>query len=345
MNLLANLTPTVQWTIAGIFGCLLLASAITWTLVLRRPEKDYSELVQRVKTWWIMVIVFTIAIVTSRTVSLVFFGLISFLAIKEYFTMMPTRQVDRRVLLWIYLAVPLQYIWAGYEWYGMFIIFIPVYLFLFLPTRMILIGEMQGFIKSLATLHWGAMTCIFSISHLAYLLVLPADNNPVGGGPAFVLFLVILTQLNDVFQYIFGKTFGKHPIVPKVSPKKTVEGFIGGVLSVCLISLVLSPLLTPFSTVHAVLAGLLIGISGFIGDVSISALKRDLGLKDSGALLPGHGGILDRIDSLTYTAPLFFSFYLLFILLSRLFDELVFTKSFFLWNSKASSINYFRRKR
>lgn len=291
---------TVYITLGIVFGLLLIASLVTFSLVRLKPEYDYSELVQRVRTWWMMVAVFSIALVTARSVSLVFFAYISFLALKEYFTMMPTRRADRAVLLWVYLAIPIQYVWAGMEWYGMFIIFIPVYLFLLLPMRMILVGETDGYIKAVATLHWGAMTCIFCMSHIAFLLTLP------DGGPNLVLFLVILTQLNDVAQYIFGKSFGKRPILPRVSPKKTVEGFVGGVVSVMLLAVLASPYLTPFTWPQALLAGLLIGVSGFVGDVSISAMKRDLGLKDSGALLPGHGGILDRIDSLVYTAPLFF---------------------------------------
>ncbi|MER2529688.1 MAG: phosphatidate cytidylyltransferase, partial [Candidatus Competibacter denitrificans] len=100
----------------------------------------------------------------------------------------------------------------------------------------------------------------------------------------------------------------KHKISPTVSPNKTVEGFVGGAMTTLLLSALLAPWLTPFGLRDALLAGALIAVAGFFGDLSLSALKRDLGIKDSGRLLPGHGGILDRIDSLTYTAPLFFHF-------------------------------------
>jgi phosphatidate cytidylyltransferase len=152
------------------------------------------------------------------------------------------------------------------------------------------------------------MTLVFGISHIAYLLVLPEASNPNAGGPGLVLFLVFLTQFNDVAQYLWGKTLGRHKIIPKVSPNKTWEGFLGAVATTTLLSLLLSGWLTPMSWRVAIAAGLLISIAGFVGDVTISALKRDIGLKDSGSMLPGHGGILDRIDSLTYTAPLFFHF-------------------------------------
>ena len=137
--------------------------------------------------------------------------------------------------------------------------------------------------------------------------MLPAKGFSAGGA-GLVLFLVFLTQFNDVAQYVWGKLFGKHKIVPKVSPNKTWQGFLGGVFTTTVCAVLLSGLLTPLSLPMAVAAGLLISISGFIGDVTISALKRDIGVKDSGSLLPGHGGILDRVDSLTYTAPLFFHF-------------------------------------
>jgi phosphatidate cytidylyltransferase len=152
------------------------------------------------------------------------------------------------------------------------------------------------------------MTLVFGISHIAYLLVLPEANNPNAGGAGLVLFLVFLTQFNDVAQYVWGKNLGRHKIIPKVSPNKTWEGFLGGVATTTLLSVLLSHWLTPMPWTVAIAAGLLISIAGFIGDVTISALKRDIGLKDSGSMLPGHGGILDRIDSLTYTAPLFFHF-------------------------------------
>jgi len=298
----------VLWTLGSLFGLLCLASLITVMLQRSRPEQDYTELRQRVRSWWLMVLIFTVAMLLTRKVSLVFFGLISFLALKEYLSLIPTRRADRRVLFWAYLTIPIQYFWIGIEWYGMFIIFIPVYAFLLLPMRMLLIGETQGFLNAVGTLHWGLMTMVFSISHVAYLLVLPATDSHPAGGAGLVLFLVILTQLNDVGQYIWGKLLGRHKVVPGVSPNKTVEGLLGGVITTTGLALLLATWLTPLDPVQALLAGLLIGLAGFIGDITISALKRDLGVKDSGGLIPGHGGILDRIDSLTYTAPLFFHF-------------------------------------
>jgi phosphatidate cytidylyltransferase len=300
--------PNVLWAVAGLFSLLLLATLIVFVLGRANPAKNYAELRQRVNSWWVMVLMFTLAMVLSRTLSLAFFGFMSFLALKEYLSLIPTRRADRRVLFWAYLTIPLQYYWVAIGWYGMFIIFIPVYMFLFLPMRMVLVGETKDFLHAAGTLHWGLMATVFSVSHLAFLLALPDSGNPAGGGAGLVLFLVFLTEFNDVAQYVWGKSFGRHKIVPKVSPNKTWEGFLGGVFTSVVCAWVLAPVLTPLSLVHSLALGVIIPVAGFTGDVVISALKRDIGVKDSGSLLPGHGGILDRIDSLTYTAPLFFHF-------------------------------------
>ena len=142
----------------------------------------------------------------------------------------------------------------------------------------------------------------------AYLLVLPADVNPGAGGAGLLLFLVFLTQFNDVAQFVWGKTIGHTKVVPTVSPGKTRGGLLGGFFTTMVLAALLGPWLTPMSLMHSIAAGVIIGLGGFLGDVTISAVKRDVGSKDSGQLLPGHGGILDRIDSLTFTAPLFFHY-------------------------------------
>jgi phosphatidate cytidylyltransferase len=320
---LEQVSPEVAWALGGIFALLLAATAAVWALGRLRPAADFTELRQRVRTWWVMAAIFALAMLLSRRISLAFFAFVSFLALKEYLSLIPTRRADRSVLLWAYLAIPLQYLWIDMRWYGMFIIFIPVYAFLLLPMRMVLIGETEGFLRAAGTLHWGLMATVFSISHVAFLLVLPQDLNPHGGGAGLVLYLVFLTQFNDVAQYLWGRTLGRHEVIPKVSPGKTVEGLLGGLLTTLALAWMLAPWLTPLTSGEALLAGVVIGLGGFVGDVVISALKRDLGIKDSGTLLPGHGGILDRIDSLSYTAPLFFHFfwYLHGPLVTRLWDR------------------------
>jgi phosphatidate cytidylyltransferase len=289
----------------GVLGLLAVAEVLGFALARTRPEKDFRELRARVRSWWLMAGVFMLAIVVSRAVSLVFLAFLSFLALKEYLSLIPTRRADRGVLLWAYLAVPLQYLWVWVDWYGMFIIFIPVYMFILIPVRMVLHGQTEGFLRAAGTLHWGLMTTVFTLSHMAYLLVLPGKG---AGGAGLVLFLVLVTQFNDVAQYTWGKLFGRHKVMPTVSPNKTYEGLLGGIATSFVLVYFLAPHLTPLTRNESLVAGFFLPLAGFLGDVSVSAIKRDIGVKDSGSLIPGHGGILDRVNSLTFTAPLFFHF-------------------------------------
>ena len=298
-----QLTPQVRAVMGGILALLIVATAVTAWLQRKGPAEKYTELRQRVNSWWVMVAVFAIAIMIHRTLSVAFFGLVSFLALKEYLSLIPTRRADRRVLFWAYLSIPLQYYWVARGWYGMFIVFIPVWVMLLVSARMVLIGETRDFLRAVGTMQWGLMLMVFAISHVPYLLMLW----PVGGA-ALVLYLVMLTQLNDVAQYIWGKSFGRRKVVPTVSPNKTVAGLIGGICTTTVLAVLLAPVLTPLDRFDSVAAGLLIGAGGFLGDTTIGALKRDLGVKDAGTMIAGHGGVLDRINSLTYTAPLFFHF-------------------------------------
>lgn len=298
----------LQMALWGIVTLLVTGTLIIWFKRLFRPSAADHELWLRMRSWWVMAGLFILAIAVNRMLGVLFFALVSFLALKEYFNIIPTRDGDKRVLLWAYLAIPLQYLWIWQSWYGMFIIFIPVYMFLLMPLRMIIHGETQGFLRAAGTLHWGLMTTVFSLSHAAYLLALPNNVNPAANSAGLLLFLVFLTQINDVMQYVWGKLLGSIKVIPKVSPNKTLGGLLGGIATTTVLAWLLAPYLTPLLGWEPLAAGLLIGVGGFVGDVSISAVKRDLGIKDTSNLIPGHGGILDRVDSLTYTAPLFFHF-------------------------------------
>ena len=209
----------------AVLGLLVIASCTRLFLSAKNPNKDYTELRQRIQSWWWIIALLFLVLAANRTTAIVFFGFLSFLALKEFLSIVPTRLTDRRVIFWAYLSIPVQYYWVSMGWYGMFIIFIPVYVFLFLPMRMVLIGDTAGFIRSAGILHWAVMLMVFSISHIAYLLTLPVKNVEAGN-VGLVLFLLFMTQFNDVCQYIWGKMLGKHKIIPKVSPNKTWEGFI-----------------------------------------------------------------------------------------------------------------------
>lgn len=296
----------LEKSLAVIFALLLVATAVNGLLVWRRPGKDWRELTLRIRTWWAIIILFSLAILSPHWLALTFFALVSFMALKEFLTLAPSRQTDRMPLLWMFIAIPINYWLIGINWYGMFVVFIPVYAFLFLPVRMVIAGDTQGFLRYASQHHWSLMTTVFAFSHVAFLLVLPDDGKQTGA--LMVLFLVGLTEFNDIAQYLWGKSIGRIKVIPKVSPNKTLAGLVGGVATTTLLAALLGPLMTPLSIPLSLLAGFIIGISGFCGDVVMSAIKRDIGVKDSGTLLPGHGGILDRLDSLIFTAPVFFHF-------------------------------------
>jgi phosphatidate cytidylyltransferase len=306
MDDVGGLQLRILYAIGAIYVVLIVASIIVAVIRRASPGEASTELSRRVTSWWFMITVFTIAIVIDRAVSTVFLGFVAFLALKEYLSLIPTRRVDRLILLFAYLAIPVQFAFAHHDSYGLFLTFIPVWMFLFFPMAMTLAGKTEGFLRAVGTLSWGLMITVFALSHTAMLLAAPADVAGPAGGAGLLLFLVALTQFNDVAQFTWGKLFGKRKITPTVSPKKTWEGFVGGLISTSLVAAAAGPFLTPLAAPYAALAGAMIAIAGFLGDVTISAFKRDLGVKDSGGLIPGHGGILDRVDSLTYAAPVFY---------------------------------------
>lgn len=313
--------PTeVAWALASIVAALAVASAAVAVLRKRKPDSDFTELIARVRTWWVIVLLFGGAMLLGRYPMLAFFAVVSFLALREYLRLMPTRAADQSVLVWAYASIPIQYALVGIGFYEMFIIFVPVYVFMALPIRAMIVGQTAGFVDAMARLHWGLMVTVFSMGHTAYLLAFapyasprvapawPSEFSSTEPGPGLLLLVVLLTQTNDVFQYLWGKSIGRRRVVPTVSPNKTWGGLVGGVASTILLAGLIGPVLTLLDLPRALLAGMLIGIGGFFGDLSMSALKRDRGVKDSGDTLPGHGGVLDRVDSLSYTAPIFFHY-------------------------------------
>jgi phosphatidate cytidylyltransferase len=303
-----GLAKPVVVAVLGVYALLIVASIISH-LLKRRSGGGPNELVSRVRSWWVMVTVFAVAVFIYQPLSAVFLALISYLGLKEYFSMIPTRKIDRVVLLIAYLAVPAQFYFAYRAEFGLFMVFIPVWIFLLLPTVMALNGETSGYIRAVGTVSWGLMMTVFTISHMAFLLFAMGPANPVAGGAGLLFFLVFIAQFNDVAQFIWGKLFGKHKITPTVSPKKTWEGFLGGAFTSIVVAAIIGPYLTPMDIVWSGVAGAIIAVAGFLGDITESAVKRDLGVKDAGQLIPGHGGVLDRIDSLTYAAPVFTHFF------------------------------------
>jgi len=302
--------PRDATLVAGfIIAVLSFASVAGWLLKLKyaaqRPRPAIDNLNSRIKAWWMMTAVIGLALLAGRAGVVVLFAFASFAALREYATIVPTRRSDHWVLLVSFFVVlPFQYFLVWMQWYGFYSIFIPVYGFLVLPMIAVLREDTRNFMQRTATIQWGLMLCVFCISHIPALLNLEIPG--FGGRNAFLLvFLILIVQLSDVLQYVWGKLLGKMPVAPRVSPSKTVAGLLGGLLSTTILGAVLS-WMTPFTPLQAAMIALGINIAGFLGGLVMSAIKRDRGVKDWGTMIEGHGGMLDRLDSLCFSAPIFF---------------------------------------
>jgi len=293
----------------GIFAILVTASLVGFILQRRSAGAGTTATIEnlnaRVRAWWVMVVVLGLAFALGKAGVILIFAFASFAGLREFLTLTTTRRGDHWALAAAFFVVlPVQYYLIWIEWYGLYSIFIPVYVFLLLPVIAALRGDVTRYMERIAELQWGLMIAVFCLSHVPALLTLP-----IPGFEArkllLVGFFVLVVQASDVLQYVWGKLLGRHPIAPRLSPSKTVEGFLGGVLSATALGAALW-WLTPFSPWHAGLMALVITLMGFCGGLVMSALKRDRGVKDWGWMIAGHGGMLDRLDSVIFAAPVFF---------------------------------------
>jgi len=294
--------------LAGVVLLLSISSIITWLLIRRggdRLSETLLNLRSRVNAWWGMVAVFGVSLALGRHGLFALYLLLSFLALREFITLSRTPRADHRTLMWVFFVIlPLHYLFAWAPWYGMFTIFIPVYAFVFIPIRSAIAGDVDRFLERTSRIQWGVLTCVYFLSHLPMLMYLPI-NGYAGQNAKLLFFVVMITQMSDVFQYVFGKLFGRRKIAPNVSPGKTWEGFVGG--GACAVGLGCAMWrVTPFSPLAAAAMSMLLVAAGFLGGLVMSAVKRSIGAKDWGKGIPGHGGILDRLDSLLFAAPVFF---------------------------------------
>ena len=299
--------------LAGLYGgvlFLLVVSTLIGRWLKRRRKGEASRATienvnARIRAWWKMCAIFAAAILLGRVGSLILFGLISFLALREYMTLVPTRRGDHRTLFWSFFVImPLQYFLIGIQWYGLFAIMIPVLAFVYVPTRIAIAGDTANFLERVAKIQFGIMVCAYCLSHAPALLLLKIPGFE-GQDAQLLLYLVIVDQMSDVLQFVWGKLIGRNKIAWRVSPNKTWEGFFGGILSATALGAALW-WATPFTPLQSAGMSLTICILGFCGGLVMSAIKRDIGIKDFGRVIEGHGGILDRIDSLCFAAPIFF---------------------------------------
>ena len=309
-----DLIPEIQWVIAIILMILVIATTLFWIWGMIKPSKLVDEMQIRTRSWWIMCSIFIFASVVDPVITYLALGFLSFLTLREIYSLLSLRETDRSVLFFCYLSIPIQYFLAFKGYYTLFLIFIPVFMFIIIPFLLVLTGETKDIIRTMCILPTSLMLGVFGISHLALLINFPEMNSNGVSGKALLLFLIFITEANDIMQFVWGKIFGKHKILPKVSPNKTWEGFIGGVISTAIIGYFMG-FLTPLNSWQLILLSGSIAIFGFMGDAIMSAVKRDFGVKDMSNAIPGHGGILDRVDSLSTTASPFFHM-IYFIILS-----------------------------
>ena len=293
----------------GLIITLIIASSIGYGLKFKvgfsTPHAVIDNLNARINAWWIMILIIFAAAALGFYGVIGLFFVISFMALREFLSLLYIRRGDHLALAaCFYVILPIQYILVAIDWFSMFTIFIPVYGFLFLPILSALLGDTAHFLDRSTKVQWALMISVFCISHIPAILTLDIEGFE-DKKLLLMIFLILVVQSSDVLQYVWGKLFGKHKIAPKLSPSKTVEGFVGGVVSASVLGGLLY-WLTPFNPVQAVLMSLLICLMGFLGGLVMSAMKRSMGVKDWGNMISGHGGMLDRMDSLCFAAPIFF---------------------------------------
>lgn len=293
---------------AGILALLVIASLIGGALAFKsraNPSATVANLNQRIVAWWWMVGVLAACFWLGAGATVLLFAFASLVALREFVTMTPTRAADHWPLVAaFYFLLPMQYwlIWSG--WYGMFAIFIPVYGMLLLVTLAALRGDTVAFLERTTKIQWGVLVCVYFISYAPALLLIRLDGG-VEQNLLLLFYLLLVVQISDVLQYVCGKLFGRTKLAPDVSPNKTVEGLVGGGLLAIGVGTALY-WATPFAPWQAAMMSGAIVLAGFLGGLALSAVKRSLGAKDWGQMIEGHGGMLDRLDSVCFAAPVFF---------------------------------------
>jgi phosphatidate cytidylyltransferase len=315
------------WTIVLVLVVLTTLGILLFIgqMLKRQPESHFDPAIirtinKRVSSWLTICVVLVVALLLNKVVTVVLFGLVSFWALREFITMTPTRRGDHRTLFWVFLGfTPLQYVLVGLDLYEYYTIVIPVYAPLFIPARIAFTSDHKRFLERTAKIQFGLLICVYALSHAAALLNLDnllewssieGDYVPWTGKPAGLLFFfIVMVQVSDMFHFVWDRLFGRHVIAPTINSTKTWEGLIGSAVCTAVFGIFVEILfynVTPFTWYGAGLMALLISVMGSSGSMTMSAIKRDRGITDYGTLVTGHAGVLDRIDSVCFAAPIFF---------------------------------------
>ena len=283
----------------------------------------------RIRAWWMITSLVAAAFLLGSGSTTFFFFCLAFWALREFITVTPTRKADHRALFWVFfLFTPLQFVLVWLGNYGLYSVLIPVYAMLFIPIRSAISGDYRRFLERTAKIQAGLMVCVYCLSHVPALLTLDfaapvettaidgtqvdsiEDAEPTGTPPrpanySLLLFLVVIVQVADLSQFCLNKVIGKNIIAAEVSPSRTWEGAIGGAAVTALAGAGLYAI-TPFEAWQSGAMAFVAAVMAYGGGLTMSAIKRDRGVNDYGTLVEGHGGVLDRIDSLCFAAPVFF---------------------------------------
>ena len=296
----------MMWGVGGVLVALVLGALAAAILPKVKPGRDFRNLQLRMASWWVMVALLIGALLAGWIATTILFVLVSFLALKELLSLAPTPKEDRLLILAAYLTIPLNYGFVAASQYGVYLVFVPVYVFLAMPFLMACIGQTRGYLARSSVFHFAVVTCVYNLGYIALLMKVPRSDAPQAGAAGLVFMLLLATEANDVLQYVTGKLFGRRKIMPTVSLNKTWEGFLGGWIGTAALIVLVAPWFTPLRGLGLWVMAVSLPLAGFAGDVTMSAVKRDIGVKDTSAFIPGHGGVLDRADSLIFTTPLYF---------------------------------------
>jgi phosphatidate cytidylyltransferase len=302
-------SPDLVWLLLGVAVILIIATVIGQTLRARMAPDSSNAMIEnlnaRITAWWGMVALLSVAFIAGRAGVVILFALLSFAALREFLSLTAKSTADHWSLAAaFFLILPIQYWLVWTDWYGFYSVFVPVYVFLLLPVVSAINGNTKAFLVRVAETQWALMICIYCISHVPALLYLQIPGFE-GRNVLLIAWMIFVVQLSDVLQYVWGKLLGRTKVAPSLSPSKTWEGFVGGTLSATLIGTSLW-WMTPFTMSEAAGMCLVITLMGFFGGLVMSAIKRDKGVKDWGHLIAGHGGFIDRLDSVIFAAPIFF---------------------------------------
>ncbi len=270
-----------------------------------------SDFNLRIRSWWLISSVLAAAFLFPQWVTVLVFGLISFWALREFITLTPTRPGDHRALFWVFFVItPLQFflVGLGSDYYDLYSILIPVYAFLFIPIRIAFSGDAKRFLERSAKIQFGLMVCVYCLSYAPALMSLEIEGYQDSWDRARLLFFfVLIAQLSELMEYLWQRLAGRRIIAPLINPNRTWESLLGSMGSCSLVGGALF-WATPFPPWMAAGLSAVIAMMGFAGAMTMSAIKRDRGVSDYGTLVTGHGGVLDRIDSICFAAPVFFHF-------------------------------------